>query len=309
VLQLVREVRQMNRETMVRHGKALYAKFKENNTTTLAAAFSYHTVFSIPALLILTISIAAVLERATSINISGPLRDLIRDRAPEDTKELLNSIVDKAVAKVGAGGASFGLIVTALLALWSGSNAVSTLISSFNLAYGVEETRKTVRLRGTTLGLTLGLALFVNLALALLVFGHKIGSWLADKAGFGSAFNWTWGLLRWPVGVVAIALILSTLYSIGPNVERPFRWWSPGSILATLLWLLLAGGFGIYLRFANPGSAYGALGSVLVLMFFLYVTGIIFLVGAQLNAVLESSPQPEVETDIERRSGVSQRAD
>jgi membrane protein len=272
-----------------RLGKAFYAKFKENDTTTLAAAFSYHTVFSIPALLILTITIAAIIDRATSIQVSEQLRDLIRDRAPEDTKDLLNSILDKAVTEVGTGGASIGLAFTALLALWSGSNAVSTLISSFNLAYGVEETRGTLRKRGVVLGLTLGLALFVNLAFALLVFGQRIGQWLADKAGLGSAFNTIWNLMRWPLAVIAIALILTTLYSFGPNLDKPFIWYSPGSISATILWLIAVGGFGFYLRLSNPGSAYGALGSVLVLMFFLYVTGIIFLAGAQLNAVLDES--------------------
>ena len=97
-----------------------------------------------------------------------------------------------------------------------------------------------------------------------------------------------WNLLRWPVAIAALALVLAVLYGVGPNVKRPFRWMSPGAILATLLWLVAAAGFGIYLRFANPGSAYGVVGAVLVLLFFLYLTGIVFLLGAELDALLST---------------------
>ncbi len=269
-------------------GKDFYAQFKKDRVTSLAAAFAYHTVFAIPALIILTITIAAVVDKATSINVSGQLRTLIDDRAPTDLHALLISILDSAVAKTGGGQASIGLIVTAALALWSGSNAISALIEAFNRAYGVEETRKTIRMKTLVLGLTLLLTLFINVAFVLLVFGQRIGLWIADKAGLGGAFNLTFNLLRWPLAIAAIGLILAVLYYAGPNVEQSFRWISPGSAAATVLWLIATGGFSLYLGFSNPGSAYGALGSVLVLLFFLYVTGIIFLLGAELNALLAS---------------------
>jgi membrane protein len=266
--------------------RELLGKVKRDKVTTLAAAFAYHTLFAIPALLILTVALAALVDRATNVPVAQHLRDLVRDRAPADTKDLLNAIVDDAIAKVGGGGASLGLLLAAVLALWGGSNAVGALIEAFNRAYDAEEDRPFLKKKLLTLGLTLLLALFVNLAFALLVFGQRLGHWIADRAGLGTAFDVLWNLLRWPVAVAAVALALAVLYAIGPNVERPFRWISPGAILATLLWLAATAGFGLYLRFANPGSAYGVVGGVLVLLFFLYVTGIAFLLGAELDALL-----------------------
>ncbi len=279
-------------------GKNLFAEVKEDKITTLAAAFAYHTVFAIPALLILTVTIAALVNQATEIRVAEQVRDVIRDHAPANTKDLLNSIVDNAIAKVGGGGASLGTLLTALLALWSGSNAVGALIDSFNRAYDVEESRPFLKKKLLTLGLTLLLALFVNVAFVLLVFGQRIGHWIADQAGLGSAFDVLWNLARWPVAIAAIALMLAVLYYAGPNVEQSFRWASPGSILATVLWLLATAGFGLYLRFSNPGSAYGLVGSVLVLLFFLYMTGIVFLLGAELNALLAQQYDPETIRDL-----------
>jgi membrane protein len=286
-----------SREAVNDLGKELYAKIKADKVTTLAAAFAYYTVFAIPALIILSVTIAALLNDATTVPVTEHLRTFIQDRAPADTKDLLNSIVDNAIAKVGS-GVSVGALFAAVLALWSGSNAISALIESFNTAYDVEEDRSFIRKKGLTLGLTLLLTLFVNVAFVLLVFGRRIGQWIADQAGLGSAFNVVWNVLRWPVAIAAVILILSILYYAGPNVEQSFRWISPGSIAATILWLLATAAVGIYLTFSNPGSAYGVVGSVLVLLFFLYITGIVFLVGVELNALLGRRYDPETVQDL-----------
>jgi membrane protein len=275
-----------------------YHRFSRDRITSLAAAFAYNTVFAIPALIILTITVAAVLEKATSITVVSQLRDLINRRAPAETQQILTSIVDNAVAKTSGGAASIGLIVTAVLALWSGSNAIGTLIDSFNRAYEVDETRKFIPLKLRVLGLTLLLAIFINLAFVLLVFGQRLGSWIAGKAGLGHIFDWIWNIGRWPASIIAIGLILAILYYAGPNVDQPFKWVSPGSIFATVAWLIATAFFSLYLSISNPGSAYGALGSILVLLFFLYVTGIIFLLGAELNALV-----------LKREKGVAQQPD
>ena len=279
-------------------GKDLYKEFSKDKVTTMAQAFAYNTVFAIPALIILMVTVAALVNQVTDVPVTENLRDFIADRAPAETKDLLNSIVDNAIAKVSGGGATFGVVVTALLALWSGSNAVGALMESFNRAYGVEEGRPFVRKKLVQIGLTLLLALVVNLSFALLVLGQRIGLWIASQAGLGGAFDLVWNLLRWPLGIAAVAVILAVLYYKGPYVEQSFQWVSPGSILATVLWLLATAGFGLYLNFSNPGSAYGVVGSVLVLLFFLYLTGIVFLLGAELNALIGKKFDPAVIDDL-----------
>jgi membrane protein len=285
-------------ETAKDVGKELYAEYKRDRISNLAAAVAYHTVFALPAVLILIVLAAALVDRATNVAVVENLRTLINEHAPANTKQLLNDQVDTAISKVGGGGISLGIIATALLALWSGSNAIGSMIDAFNLAYGVNDSRSFVRKHSLTAGLTVLLAVFINVAFALLVFGHRIGEWIADKVGAGSIFNLVWNLARWPAAVVAVGLFLAVLYYLGPDVEQSFRWISPGSAMATILWLIATAGFGLYLRVSNPGSAYGVVGSVLVLLFFLYVTGLIFILGAELNAVLSTKFDPNTAPDL-----------
>lgn len=285
--------------------KDLFNKIRNDQVTSLAAAFAYNTVFAIPALIILTITMAALIDHATSVHVAERLRDTIQDRAPADTKELLTSLVDTAVAEVGGSAASFGLAVAAILALWSGSNAIGALMNAFNLAYDVQDTRPFGRRKLLALTLTLLLAVVINAAFVLLVFGQRVGGWIANQIGLGATFDTVWSIARWPVAITGIALLLAVLYYLGPDVKQSFRWISPGSAFATLAWLLATGLFGLYLRVSNPGSAYGALGSVLVLLFFLYVTGLIFVVGAELNALLTARYDQRTIADLARHEGTT----
>jgi membrane protein len=285
--------------------KDLFNKIRNDQVPHLAAAFAYNTVFAIPALIILTITMAAVVDQATSVHVAERLRDTIQDRAPADTKELLTSLVDNAVARVGGGKASLGLVTAAVLALWSGSNAIGALMNAFNLAYDVQDKRPFGRRKLLSFGLTLLLAVVINAAFVLLVFGRRIGEWIAGQVGLGSTFDTVWAIARWPIAIVSIALLLAVLYYVGPDVEQSFRWISPGSAAATLAWLLATGLFGLYLHISNPGSAYGALGSVLVLLFFLYITGLIFIVGAELNALLASRYDERTIKDLAQHDGAT----
>jgi membrane protein len=267
-------------------GKRTAKKIGSDQITSLSGAFAYHWTFSLPPLILLTVLIAALINKVTTVPVVENLRDLINRRAPSDTREMLLKLVDNAVAQVGGNTASIGAVFTALLALWAASNAIGILITGFNRAYDVEEDRSFIKKKAIQLGLTLLLVLFVNIAFALLVFGQQIGQWLAGWIGLGSQFDTIWGIARWPGAIIGIMLMLAVLYWAGPNVDQPFRWVSIGSVIATLAWLALVAGFGLYLSVSNPGSAYGVLGSVIVLLFFLNLTGIIFFLGAEINAIL-----------------------
>ena len=291
---------------MLKHvAKDLFNKIRNDQVTNLAAAFAYNTVFAIPALIILTITMAALVDQASSVHVAERLRDTIQDRAPADTKDLLTSLVDTAVARVGSGKASFGLVTAAVIALWSGSNAIGALMNAFNLAYDVKDKRPFGRRKLLALGLTFLVAVVINAAFVLLVFGKRLGEWIAGQVGLGSTFDTVWGIVRWPIAVVSIALLLAVLYYLGPDVEQSFRWISPGSASATIAWLAATGLFGLYLHVSNPGSAYGAVGSVLVLLFFLYLTGIIFIVGAELNALLAARYDERTIADLAHHEGAT----
>ena len=268
-------------------GKQTFKEFKDDEVTEMAAGVAYHAIFAIPPVIVFLITMAALVSQVTSVDVAGRLMNVINQSAPADTKELLTGLVESAIANVSGGAASFGVLLSAAIALWSGSNGVSTIIRAFNRAYDVDEDRPFIKKKLVSIGLTVLMGVLVILAFTLFVFGEQIGGWAAEQLGLGSAFELIWNILRWPLAIVFIMFLLAVLYYLGPNVEQSFQWISPGSVIATLLWIAIVFGMKIYLTFSNPGSAYGALGSVVVLLFFLYLTAIAFLVGAEVNAVLQ----------------------
>ena len=282
----------------VTNGRRVWDAVMGDDIGTSASSFAYHLLFAIPPLIILTVTIAAVLSRLTALDLTASFQRQIRDHAPPATRALLSSVVDQAMIRVSSGGASLGVAATAALALWSGSNAVGSLLRAFNRAYGVAETRSFGQRTRLRLILTLLITIAINLAFAAVVFGHWIGARLAAAFQLSARFNRLWDLLTWPSAIVAMTLLLAVLYYAGPNVDCSFRWISPGSLVATALWLGAAAAFGWWLSVANPGSAYGALSSVVVLLLFLDVTGVIFLLGAKLNAEIGKRFDPLTIEDL-----------
>jgi membrane protein len=269
--------------------KSIGQRFGKHEISTLSTSFAYFWTFAIPPLLILATMIGVLIDKATDVEIVSRLRDLIDERASEEFKPLLLKLLDQAVVKVGSGAASVGVLLTVVLALWSASSAIGILMLGFNRAYEVSETRSWLHKKGLALGLTLALVAMVNVAFFLLVFGERLGTKIADWLGMGSVFTTLWQLARWPVAIFGMMFVLSLLYWAGPNVQRPFRLLTAGAILATVLWLVLVAGFGIYLSFSNPGSAYGVAGSVIVLLIFLNLTGIVFFMGAEIDAAVSDA--------------------
>lgn len=262
-------------------------EFQGDDLAGMAAEIAYHLIFAIPPLIILVVMAAALVNQYSHLDVVSNLQQFVDKRAPADLASVLDSVVGNAVGKVGGGVASIGAALTAILALWSGSNGVSSFMKAFNRAYDVDEARPFIRKKLLALGLTLAMILVVIIAFALFVFGHQLGSWIANQVGLSNAFSTGWDVGRWPVAIFFVMVLLSALYYLGPNVDQRFRWVSLGSVVATLLWIAAVFGFKLYLDLSNPGSTYGAFGGLVVLLFFLYITSLVFLVGAELNAVLE----------------------
>jgi membrane protein len=184
----------------------------------------------------------------------------------------------------GAGGAlGVATVIGILTALWSASSGMKALITGVNLAYDETESRKFVKLRGLSIVLTLGAMVLMGVALALIVgFPALADSW-------PTALRWTVGGLRWVLLAALLIGALAVLYRYAPDRdEARWTWVSWGSGIATLLWILASIGFSIYANsFGNYNKTYGALAGVIILMFWLYLTAVIVLVGAELNTEME----------------------
>lgn len=291
--------------------KDMVTEFKEDDVTGMAAQSAYQLIFALPPMLIFFAALSGLVAQYTGVDVFARLMTLAEEALPEPVVQTLDIVLQGITSEASAGLLSFGFI----LAIWSASSALSTMIKLFNRAYGVEDDRSFFKQKGISLALTIGMAVSVIAAFVLFVFGERLGRWIASIAGLSGAFELIWNIGRWPVIIILIMLALAVLYWAGPAIDNSFRWISPGAVLAMALWLIATFGFSLYLRFSNPGSAYGALGTLVVLLFFLYVSSLILLLGAELNAILETRYNPSViedkESPPERQGGpgrVRQRA-
>jgi len=175
-----------------------------------------------------------------------------------------------------------------LTALWSSSSAMTAAIDTLNRAYDVEEGRPWWKVRLTAILLTVGVALFILVSFALVLAGPTVAERLANVWGLGPAFEWTWKILQWPIVFALASIGIALIYYFAPDVKQDWIWLTPGSVFATWLWLLATLGFKFYV--ANMGKfteTYGAIGGVMVLMLWFYISGLVILIGAEMNAVIE----------------------
>jgi membrane protein len=193
------------------------------------------------------------------------------------------------IASTKAQGAfTVGAVVSLLLALWGVSGAFRSVMEAMNVMYEIEEDRPFWKQLLISIFLTLGIATLLLCALVLVVFGPEIGGAVADAVGLGTIFQIIWNIVQWPVLVFLVVFAFALVYYYAPDVEQRFRWISPGSIVAVLMWLLFSLVFAIYVeRSGSFNATYGSLASIAVLMLYIYYSAFIMLVGAQLNQVIE----------------------
>jgi membrane protein len=187
-----------------------------------------------------------------------------------------------------------GLLTLGLLGtIWSASSGMSSVSSVLNRAYHVEEARSWIRVRITAILLTIALAVFVLVSFALVVAGPEIADKIADSVGLGTAFRWTWKTVQWPVVFALVVTGVGLVYYFAPDVKQEWKWITPGSVAATIIWLIVSLGFRWYVSaFANYQKTYGAIGAAIVALLWFYVSGVAMLLGAEMNALIEhSSPE------------------
>lgn len=189
------------------------------------------------------------------------------------------------LAGASQGALSVGVVIGILAALWSATKGVTAIIKALNIVFDVGETRGFFKLIGVSLALTTGVIL-VGLATLVLV---AVLPPLIGALNLGSAVDWAVSLLRWPILLAVGIWLIGMLYRYGPNrPDAGFRWWTPGSVVAVALWLLGSIAFSVYVaNFASYNKTYGTLGTVIVLMMWLFVSAYAVLIGAEVNAELE----------------------
>ena len=248
---------------------------------SLAAQQAYYFVFALfPALLTL-ISIASFFPVANLVDEAVAM--LGRFAPPEVLTIIADQI--KQISQSDQGGV---LTLAFLLTVWSSSGAMVSIITTLNAAYDITEGRPFWRVRLTAIALTVGISLFVLLAIALVLVGPTLAEHLAATLHLGAAFKWTWWVVQWPLVFLFVATGIGLVYYFAPDAKQDWIWITPGSILATVLWVLVSLAFKAYLSyFGSYNETYGTLGAFIVVLTWFYLSGLAILVGAEMNAEIE----------------------
>jgi membrane protein len=274
-------------------------KIGQDELSTRSAALSYYFLLALFPMLLFLLSLVGVIAGPHS-QMRESIVSGLGKLAPGSASQLIHRIVDQTLK------ASSGIKLAAgiLGALWSASGGVSAIITSLNVIYRTEETRSWIKQKATVVGLTVGLSLLIILAIVLVLYGGKIGGAVAEHVGLGNLFRTVWNVVQYPVALAALLFSYSMIYYFGPDLkERKWHWVTPGAATGVILWLAASFGFRVYLHFFNNYSAtYGSIGAVIILMAWLYITGLAILIGGELNWVIENEDKKRGEFDAKKRS-------
>jgi len=263
--------------------KRTFHEFQDDNLTDWAAALTYYGVLAIfPALLVLVSVLGLIGTSATQ-----PLIDNIDSVAPGPAKQIFTNAIKNIQDSQGAAGAFF--VIGLLGALWSASGYVGAFMRASNAIYDIEEGRPIWK----TLPMRVGLTVLLMLMTAVTAIGVTVSGGLARQVGKtigvgGTAVD-VWNVAKWPVLLLIVGLMFAILYWAAPNVKQPgFKWITPGGVLAVVGWVIASLAFAFYVaNFGSYNKTYGALAGPIVFLVWLWISNVVILLGAELNAEIE----------------------
>jgi membrane protein len=261
--------------------RTFYEAFFKDDVLGMSAQLAYYFFLALfPALLFL-ISLASFFPVANLMD--EVVRMLGRVAPPDVLKFLLDQMGQLSNSKNG-GILTFAFLFT----LWSSSGAMTSIISTLNSAYDIEEGRPWWKVRLTAVALTVGVAVFILVSATLIIAGPELAEKVASWAHLGAAFAWTWKIVQWPIVLALVITAVALVYYFAPDAEQEFVLITPGAVLATFLWILASLGVRFYVaNFGNYNETYGALAGVMILLLWFYVSGLCILMGAEMNAEIE----------------------
>jgi membrane protein len=263
-------------------GRRLFESVVKDDLLTRAAALSYYSIFALfPMLLSLLATVGLFAQVA---DLHGTLGKRIGQLMPPTALAL----VEKTIREISLHSTRWKLVFGLLLALWSGSGSMGCIMDALDRAYRVQRSQPFWKRQAIAVGLTALVSVLTFVALVIVLAGGILADFVGEHTGLSQATIAIWQALEWPVALLFVLLALALIYCFGPAVRRPWRWVTPGSVVSVLVWVLASLLFRLYLRFFSTyGRSYGSLGAVMVLLLWLYITGLAIVLGAEINAEID----------------------
>ena len=222
---------------------------------------------------------------AYSLQLRTDLLAYFADLLPTMAFQLLNRTAGELAANISGEKLIVGLVV----GLWLISGGVSSIISSLNAAFRIQESRSWLKVKAIALALAVVISILILWAMCIVLVSEDFVVWIAREVQMASVMIVLWKALQWPTALLFVIFAYALIYNFGPDrKEEQWHWITPGSVFAAFLWLVASVGFRFYLKFVNNYTViFGSLGAAVILLVWLYATGLAFLIGGEINANIE----------------------
>ena len=286
--------------------KRTLKEFKEDNMTDWAAALTYYGPLSLFPAMIALVSILGLF--GDPARTTKTITDMVAQLGPNSAAETFAGPVESITSNRGRAGLLF--FVGLGTALWSASGYVGAFMRAANIVYETPEGRPFWKLRPLQILVTLVMILLLAAVLLGLVLSGPVVGAVAGPLGIGSTAQTVFSFAKWPIMLIAVILMFAVLFHAAPNVKlRGFRWVTPGAVLALVVWILASVIFAFYVAsFGSYDKTYGALGGMVILLVWMWLTNIALLLGMELNAERERArelaagvPRADREIQLEPR--------
>ncbi len=255
-----------------------------DNVTNLAAAVAYYTFLAIPSAMLVAVGAFSVFAGPDAVDT---ILEHLANVMPASAITLLGDTLTRTT-QAQSGGVVM-IVVGAVLALWTLSGAMQTVMWALNGAYEREETRGFFKRRLVAVTLIACVVTSFALVFVLLVLGPHMSAWVGSAVGHTSLVEWVWWTAQWPILLAGLLTMFALVLYLGPNVA-PARWQfiTPGAVFAVVVWLAGSGLFAVYTsNFASYNKAWGSLAAVIVMLTWLWLSALALLVGGEINAELQ----------------------
>jgi membrane protein len=276
----------------------LWKEVGEDDLSDAASALAYKFFLALFPFFIFIVALSGF--AGSLFGVDDPRAEIMSTLAtalPADAYSVIDAQVSNVVESKNAALLSVGIIG----AIWAASSGMGSFMKALNRVYEVKETRPFYKKYAIAVGLTLLAGGLMVGSLVVLLAGQFFALDVARQLGLEDSASTLIVVVRWPLAIVALMMAVAFLYGVAPNIDLPIKWISPGAIFFTLTWLVATFAFGLYVaNFGSYGDTYGALGGVVILLVWLYLTSFILLVGAEFNSVLAQQSAP---AEVEARAG------
>lgn len=301
LLKIINKKREMNKSKSITSPKEIDSsgwkkvlirvkeRVVEDNIPIVSAGVAFYAFLAIfPGI----IALFSIYGLATDPQMAEEQISRLSEMLPEDTvaiiEERMDNLMETSASALGW-GTTFGI----LIALWSANQGTKSLFTGLDIAYRTDNDRSFIKQNALTLAFTLGAIFVIVVSLAFIVIFPALVNTIGLPDTVDNLITW----LRWPLLAIIVISAISLIYQYAPARETPrFQWVVLGASVATIVWLIASWGFSIYVsNFGNFGEMYGSLSAVVILLFWLFMTSFIILVGGELNRATEAYAENRLE--------------